>query len=168
MKYLVTLNGKTREVAVDGNRVMLDGQEHRAELTVVPGTPIRLLVLDGVTWALPMEPALAGRGAWTVLVNGEQHEVVALDERAAHLKRLAASSVAASGPASLKAPMPGLVLRILVTPGQAVAPGTSLVVLEAMKMENELKAPAPGTVDQIAVAPGQTVEKGEVLLSFRQ
>jgi biotin carboxyl carrier protein len=168
MKYLITVNGRTREVGVDGNRVTLDGQEHRAELSAIEGTPIRLLVLDGKTWSLPMEAAAGSRGSWSVVANGEQHEVVALDERTAHLKSLTAAGVAAAGPASLKAPMPGLVLRILVSPGQAVAPGTSLVVLEAMKMENELKAPAPGTVDQIAVAAGQTVEKGDVLLSFRQ
>jgi pyruvate carboxylase subunit B len=168
MKYFVTLAGQTRQVVVNGNRVFLEGEEHRAELTVLENTPIRLLVLDGVTWALPMEPAEAGRGLWSVLVNGERHEVEALDERAAHIRTLTGTGTAPAGPALLKAPMPGLVLRILVTPGQTVTAGTSLVVLEAMKMENELKAAAPGTVEQVAVAPGQTVEKGEVLLSFRQ
>ena len=56
--------------------------------------------------------------------------------------------------------------RVLARAGQRVAPGTSLVVLEAMKMENELKAAAPGVVAQVAVTPGQTVEKGEILVTF--
>ena len=62
--------------------------------------------------------------------------------------------------------MPGLVLRVQVTPGQAVAAGTGLVVLEAMKMENELKAPTPAVVKAVRVQPGEAVEKGQVLLEF--
>jgi biotin carboxyl carrier protein len=58
------------------------------------------------------------------------------------------------------------VLRVQVTPGQHVAAGVGLVVLEAMKMENELKAPAPAQVKAVRVQPGQAVEKGEVLLEF--
>jgi pyruvate carboxylase subunit B len=66
----------------------------------------------------------------------------------------------------LKAPMPGLVLRVQVTPGQAVAAGAGLVVLEAMKMENELKAPASAVVRAVRVQPGEAVEKGQVLIEF--
>jgi pyruvate carboxylase subunit B len=166
MKYFVTLNGQTREVAVNGNRVTLDGEEHRAELTALENTPIRLLVLDGVTWAFPMQPAEAGRGLWTVLVHGERHEVEALDQRAAHLQSLVGCGAVVAGPAVLKAPMPGLVIRVLAEPGQKVVEGTSLIVLEAMKMENELKAPAAGMVERVMISPGHTVEKGEVLITF--
>jgi pyruvate carboxylase subunit B len=62
--------------------------------------------------------------------------------------------------------MPGLVVRVLVQPGQRVGPGQGLVVLEAMKMENELRATAPATVGSILVDPGQAVEKGQVLVEF--
>jgi len=60
--------------------------------------------------------------------------------------------------------MPGLVLRVPVAVGEAVAAGQGVLVLEAMKMENEIKAQAPGVVTAIAVQPGQAVEKGQVLL----
>jgi pyruvate carboxylase subunit B len=63
--------------------------------------------------------------------------------------------------------MPGLVVRLLVRPGQTVRTGEGLVVLEAMKMENELKAAGPGVVDRIEVAAGQVVEKGTPLVVFR-
>jgi biotin carboxyl carrier protein len=62
--------------------------------------------------------------------------------------------------------MPGLVVRVQVQPGENVAAGDSLVVLEAMKMENELKAGAPGVVKSVRVAPGEAVEKGQVLVEF--
>jgi pyruvate carboxylase subunit B len=62
--------------------------------------------------------------------------------------------------------MPGLVLRVQVAPGQAVAAGSGLVVLEAMKMENELKAVGPAMVKAVWVQPGEAVEKGQVLLEF--
>jgi pyruvate carboxylase subunit B len=62
--------------------------------------------------------------------------------------------------------MPGLVVRLLVREGEQVQAGAGLVVLEAMKMENELKAPRAGVVQGIRVAPGQTVEKGAVLLQL--
>jgi len=66
----------------------------------------------------------------------------------------------------LKAPMPGLILDILVTPGQAVKKGDQLLILEAMKMENVLKAPGDGIVASIEVEKGNSVEKGQILINF--
>jgi pyruvate carboxylase subunit B len=63
--------------------------------------------------------------------------------------------------------MPGLVVKVLAEPGQEVAAGAGLVVLEAMKMENELKAPAAVKVLAVLAQPGQAVEKGQVLVEFR-
>jgi pyruvate carboxylase subunit B len=62
--------------------------------------------------------------------------------------------------------MPGLVVRVQVEPGQAVAAGAGVVVLEAMKMENELRAAAAGTVRTVRVRPGEAVEKGQALVEF--
>ena len=67
-------------------------------------------------------------------------------------------------PVSIKAPMPGRVVRVLVAVGDRVNAGQPVVVVEAMKMENELRTPRDGTVTQIAVAPGAAVEAGAVLL----
>jgi len=62
--------------------------------------------------------------------------------------------------------MPGLVVRVHVEPGSSVASGSGVVVLEAMKMENELRAAATGTVRAVRVKPGEAVEKGQVLVEF--
>jgi pyruvate carboxylase subunit B len=165
MKYQVTVNGRSYAVELDALRVTVDGVEHRATLAQGSGTPERLLTLDGRPYALPMWSG--GRGSWTVLEAGERFEVEALDERTAHIRSLAKEVGGPASPMALRAPMPGLVLQVLATQGQKVAAGTSLIVLEAMKMQNELKAPAAAVVESVTVAPGSAVEKGEVLLTFR-
>jgi pyruvate carboxylase subunit B len=165
MKYHVTLNGRTVEIVVTGDRVLFDGVEYHAELRQVAGTPLRLLLVDGRAWSLAVAPA--GRGQWVIHKWGERHEAEVLDERARHVRSLVGEGSAHPGPQLLKAPMPGLVVRVLVRPGQTVTAGEGLVVLEAMKMENELKAAGPGVVDRVEVATGQVVEKGSPLVVFR-
>ncbi|MDX2060939.1 MAG: biotin/lipoyl-containing protein [Gemmatimonadales bacterium] len=165
MKYLVSIANQTVEVEVDGDRVVIDGVAHAAELRPVAGTPIQNLLLDGASWIIPVEPA--GRGRWVLQRWGERFEAEVLDERTHHIQSLVGAGKAQTGPAALKAPMPGLVVRVLVEPGSTVAAGQGVAVLEAMKMENELKAAGPGVVDAIHAKPGQAVEKGAVLVSFR-
>jgi len=92
--------------------------------------------------------------------------VEVLDERTRHIRSLTANDDRPRAIPVLKAPMPGLVLRVQVRPGQRVSAGAGLVVLEAMKMENELKAPAPAVIKAVRVQPGAAVEKGQVLLEF--
>jgi len=165
MRYHVTLDGRSFEIEVAGERVLVDGVEHHAELRQVAGTPLRLLLVDGHAWSLAVAPASGGQ--WVIHKWGERHEVEVLDERTRHLRSLVGAGTVHPGPQQLKAPMPGLVVRVLVRPGQTVATGEGLVVLEAMKMENELKAGGPGVVDRIEVAAGQVVEKGAPLVVFR-
>ena len=166
MKYRVSVGGRALDVEVEGGRVTVGGRVREAELRVVDGTPLRLLLLDGASWTYPMEPD--GRGKWLIQDGGERFEVEVLDERTAHIRSLAVVDGSRATTEALKAPMPGLVVRVLVEPGQEVAPGAGLVVLEAMKMENELKASAQGVVERVEVKPGQAVEKGAVLMSFAQ
>jgi biotin carboxyl carrier protein len=91
-----------------------------------------------------------------------------VDERTRHVRSLTSGAGQRRRPAALRAPMPGLVVRILVEAGQEVGIGAGLVVLEAMKMENELKAPAGGTVSAVQVRAGEAVEKGQVLVEFQE
>jgi biotin carboxyl carrier protein len=92
--------------------------------------------------------------------------VLALDERTRAIRDLAAKSEVDSGPAPLKAPMPGLVVRIAVAVGDTVSAGQALVVVEAMKMENELRAASGGVVTAIRAIEGTAVEKGAVLVEL--
>ena len=164
MKYYVTLLGRTLEVEVDGEHVTVDGATLAASLGAAPGAPVRQLLLDGRAEAVGIEAA--GGGHWAITRQGERTEIEVIDERTRHIRSLTGTGDRPRGPAVLKAPMPGLVVRVQVAPGQAVAAGASLVVLEAMKMENELRAISPGTVGAVRVRPGEAVEKGQVLVEF--
>ena len=78
-----------------------------------------------------------------------------------------AAAPAAGGAASITAPMPGTVLDVKVSEGQAVKAGETVLILEAMKMENEISAPADGTVDKIVAAKGSSVNSGDVLITLK-
>jgi biotin carboxyl carrier protein len=164
MKYFVALAGRTVEVEVEGDQVRVDGRTVTASLSSVPGTPLRQLLVGGRSVALAVDAE--GRGRWGLTRHGERWEAEVVDERTRHIRTLTGGGEGARGPAVLRAPMPGLVVRVLVEPGQAVAVGAGLVVLEAMKMENELRAVAAGRVRSVAVRAGGTVEKGEILVEL--
>ena len=165
MKYFVTIAGRTVEVEVDGGTVTVDGKQVTAELRAVPGTPVRNLLVDQLSWIVPIESD--GRGRWFLQRWGDRFEVTVVDERTRHIESLVGGGAAPTGPIALKAPMQGLVVRMLVEAGQTVAGGQGILVLEAMKMENELKAPAPGIVDEIQVKVGAAVEKGALMVTFK-
>ena len=163
MKYFVRLAGRIIEVEVLGGAVRVDGETLDAHLAAVPGTPLHHLLLGGDSWTVSAQ-ALEGMGQWALGAVGEQVEAV--DERTQAIRTLTGKKGGPSGGGVVKAPMPGLVVRVQVTEGQKVGPGTGLVVVEAMKMENELKATHPGIVRKVHVAPGAIVEKGAPLVTL--
>lgn len=99
-------------------------------------------------------------------INGALYSGKVLSDLDLLLKEMGMDNLSSKKQKELKAPMPGLVLTINVKPGDEVNEGDKLVVLEAMKMENNLKAEANGTVKEINCTTGQAVEKNEVLLVF--
>lgn len=165
MKYFVRLPGRTVEVEVLGGAVRVDGETLDAHLAAVPGTPLHHLLLGGDSWTVSAQ-ALEGMGQWALGAVGERIEVEAVDERTQAIRNLTGKKGGPSGGGVVKAPMPGLVVRVQVAEGQKVGPGTGLVVVEAMKMENEMKATHPGVVKRVHVAPGAIVEKGAPLVTL--
>ncbi|HEX5574437.1 MAG TPA: biotin/lipoyl-containing protein [Gemmatimonadales bacterium] len=164
MKYVVSVEGRAIEVEVDGERIAIGGQSYHATFSRIPGTPLRQLALDDRPVTLSVEPL--GQGRWALSLAGERSEVEVLDERTRHIRTLTGSGDQRPKADVLRAPMPGMVVRINTRPGDSVIAGAGLVVLEAMKMENELKAGASGRVKAVRVNPGEAVEKGQVLLEF--
>ncbi len=164
MKYIVTVAGREIEVDLEGDQVRVGGRSLSAALRRVPGTPLRYLLVDGRPSTLVIEGN--GRGQWTIGVRGERWDVEAVDERTRHIRSLTGAATGERGAAPLKAPMPGLVVRVLAEPGQGVTRGAGVVVLEAMKMENELQAAADAKVKTVRVRAGEAVEKGQVLVEF--
>lgn len=102
-----------------------------------------------------------------VKVNGNLYAVQIQDQFDQLLKQLGMDNLAASKILQVKAPMPGLVLNILVAEGAEIKKGDNLLVLEAMKMENMIKSPSDGIIKRVAVAKGNKVEKNELLISFK-
>ncbi len=163
MKYFVTLNGQEYQITIDGEHVTVDGESMKAHLEPVPGTPLRQFVADDQPMVLPIERG-SRTGHWALTLHGERIEADVVDERTRHIRSLVGETDRNHAVGTVRAPMPGLVVRIPVKPGDYVRAGQGLVVLEAMKMENELKAPADGVVRAVHVSAGAAVEKGQALV----
>ena len=164
MKYFVTIEGREFVVTLDGDRVSVNDQSFVAHLSAIEGTPLRHLVLGDRSFTLPFQGE--GGGRWVMAFQGQNWVAEVVDERTRHIRSLTGSGEERRGGGVLKAPMPGLVVRVDVVPGQTVPAGAGVVVLEAMKMQNELRSPADGVVSAVRVQPGQAVEKGQVLVEF--
>ena len=98
---------------------------------------------------------------------GRQFQVMVEDERDKRLRAAAGGSVSETGEYHLRAPMPGMVVSILVEEGQKVEKGQVLLILESMKMQNELKSPRVGTIGRLRVKAGESVEQRQTLLSVQ-
>lgn len=165
MKYVVDVNGERVVVDLDGISATVDGTRYEVALTPVDGTPVRLVrVGEAVHRVLARRGE--SRGKWLLDLDGTRFETEALDERMRAIRDLTAAAETASGPAPLVAPMPGLVVRVNVSVGDLVSPGQGLVVVEAMKMENELRATVAAVVLAVRAVPGTAVNKGMVLIEL--
>jgi biotin carboxyl carrier protein len=161
VKLQIEIDGKKRAVemtqagerslwAIDGQRVQADAAEVSAG--------IYSILLDGKSFEVRLELAGAELRAMT---SGREFSIVIPDEREWRRKR--GSTIEAEGRQQVLAPMPGKIVRVLVKTGDAVRAGQGLLVVEAMKMQNEIRAPKSGTIDRLAVVEGQTVNAGEVV-----
>jgi len=101
-----------------------------------------------------------------IKVNGSLYKIAVEDQFDQLLKQLGMDNLTAAKVQQIKAPMPGLVLSVLVAEGDEVKKGDSLLVLEAMKMENMIKSPTDGVIKKITIKHGDKVEKNEVLINF--
>jgi pyruvate carboxylase subunit B len=166
MKYVVELNGERKQVALDTAGVSYEGAEPvHAELADIEASPVRIVRIGSEVHRVVVQRR-AGRGMYSLWVDGYRFDVEALDERTRQIRDVSAANAAPSGPAPVIAPMPGLVVRVRVAVGERVEAGQGVVVMEAMKMENELRATAAGVVKSIEVEAGTAVEKGTLLVAL--
>ncbi|HWS85292.1 MAG TPA: biotin/lipoyl-containing protein [Ktedonobacteraceae bacterium] len=100
---------------------------------------------------------------YEILLAGQRFEVIVEDERTRMLTGLTRTGVSSSA-ARIQAPMPGLVANVLLEQGASVEQGQTVIILEAMKMENDLVSPIAGTIKEVKVSKGQTVDQGAVLV----
>ncbi len=162
MRLVLTLGGESVAVDVterDGRYEVRLGEERVEVDARIPASgPVSLLV-DGESWLVDLAVA---EGEVVVVIAGQPERVQVEAAGGAGGRR---GGRAGGGRGQrLLAPMPGRVVAVHVRPGDRVEAGTPLVVLEAMKMENEFRATAEGRVSEVAVAPGQAVNAGDVLV----
>lgn len=165
MKYVVTVNGERVDVTIDGDGIHVGDLTKKAHLADVEGTPVKVLTIGTEVHRIVMQRG-PRRGQYALWVDGHRYEVEALDERTRAILDLSNEGARASGPAPLVAPMPGMIVRVNVQVGDTVQAGTPVVVMEAMKMENELRAQGAGVVSAVLVQAGAAVEKGAVLVEL--
>ncbi|MEM7200092.1 MAG: biotin/lipoyl-containing protein [Planctomycetota bacterium] len=165
MNYFTRLDGVEREFRFErrGGQLLAHcgDRTHVLELSMVgDGTAFSLLI-DGRSHDLVLE---LEDGGSVVQLRGERLRVEVLDERERAAAAVAGSR--AAGPQQICAVMPGVVVEVNVAAGDQVEEGQTVVVLEAMKMQNPLQAEGPGVVSKVAVSKGQAVAGGEVLLEI--
>ena len=165
IRYFARLGEATREMVIEADRVLMDGEPIEADIATLPGSDRQHLRMDGRSVSVF---ARRGDAGWIIELEGRLFEVVVEDERTRHIRELASHVAPVETRRDLRAPMPGLIVRVEVQEGQEVEKGDSLVVMEAMKMENELRADAPGLVLSIEIETGQAVERDAVLLKLEQ
>ena len=165
MRYFVRIGDEEHEVLLDADGVHIDGADVAAQVTAIDGTPVRMVTIGDEVHRVVIRPG-ASRGMYTLWLDGYRFDVEALDERTRAIRERAGISAGPSGPAPLLAPLPGLIVRVNAEVGDAVQAGQGLVVMEAMKMENELRVQSAGRVKAVLVAPGAVVEKGAILIEL--
>jgi pyruvate carboxylase subunit B len=165
MKYIVDLNGERTELHVNGETITVDGHGVLAKVDEIDGTPVRIVTIGSEVHRVILRKG-STRGAYTLWVDGFRFDGEAVDERTRTIRDITAVSSKATGPAPVVAPMPGLIVRVNVAVGDSVQAGQGIVVMEAMKMENELRSSGHGRVKAVNVQPGKAVEKGTVLVEL--
>lgn len=169
MKYVVTVEGREpRSIALweteGGLFAELDDQTVRLDAASIDGGNFYSLLVDQRSYEVFVE----GReGICAVVIDGWLYEVVVENEQARRAQSLRLAQ-AGGGRIVVKAPMPGLVVDVAVSAGDSVAAGQRLVILEAMKMENEIRASQSGTVQRLDVAVGDSVMQGQALLTLSE
>lgn len=137
---------------------LVDGRLVPVDVSMMqPG--VLSLIARGRQFRCVLDESAPGYG---VVAGGRRHEFEVVDPRS--LKGRRGSAAGADGPRMVKAPMPGRVVRVLVEVGHEVVEQQGVIVIEAMKMQNELKSPKAGRVARVAVAVGETVQQGAVLV----
>jgi len=167
MKIFATLAGREFEAELvqtnSHSKLLWQGQEILPEFTSIDDHRYRLR-LDNRIYVLRFHP---DEEYISVMLAGQTRQVRVETERSRLINELARHSAQFDGHAEVKAPIPGLVVKILPGAGDSVAKGDKLLILEAMKMENVIKSPVDGTIESIRIEAGKTVQSGESLMIIK-
>lgn len=167
MKFDIEIDGQTRTVELEPGegghyRVMLDGKPLEVQARLLRQGVLSLVVAGRSYRVVREDDASAGNGGGSAVVYAGTRFPYHI-ENPRSLKARRSQAAGADGPRAIKASMPGRVVRVLASRGEKVKEHQGIVVIEAMKMQNELRSPKTGTVAEVRVAAGDTVSTGDVL-----
>ena len=163
MCYFVTIDGREFEVKIGLDGVCVDGQELQVSLESSGATTARSLLVGSQAHKI-----LADRGAngeWSLHLDGLLLKAEVVDGRTRAIRDMSHATVV-QGPEPVVAPMPGMVVKVEVKEGDRVESGQGVIIVEAMKMENEVRAHSSGLVTSIHAKKGEAVEKGQILVDL--
>lgn len=161
-KYITTIGEKDFEVEIlANNQVSIDGAVYTVDFESVSGQPVYTMLVDGKSYEAHV---FLDDDVWQVLIRGTLYRAQVEDERERRLRAAGGGGEGAGGEFILKAPMPGLVVKVPVSEEEEIKKGDVLLILESMKMQNELKAPRDGIVRRVQVSKGDSVEQRETML----
>ena len=164
MRYVTTVGEEQFVIDINqAGQVTVNGEIINVDMVQMQDTTMYSTVIDGQSHDVRMNE---GDGIYIVQLSGEILEIVVEDERTRRLAGLKSSTAAITGEAVIKAPMPGVVVEVLVNEGENVEQGDIVIILESMKMQNEFKAPRAGQVHAVRVAPGDKVEQNGVMITI--
>jgi len=166
MKYNVIYNeNKAHEIELKDNKIIIDGQNTDIDLVHIYKEKYHIID-NNESFNIEVVRADFQNKTFEIKVNDTIYPIQLEDELDMLLEKMGMSAVGSNTMDNVKAPMPGLVLRITVDVGQEVNKGDNLIVLEAMKMENIIKATGTGKVKNILVTEKQAVEKNQLLIEM--
>lgn len=163
--YQTTLNNKPVTIDFSSTGPTLNGESFDWDIVQLSDRTFHILYQNR-SYTAEVLDLNASEKTVSLKINGHLHQLQLKDRFDLLLEKMGMSNAVGTKVNELKAPMPGLIVGINVQPGDGVSKGDSLLILEAMKMENVLKSPGEATVKAIRVGKGDRVEKGQVLVEF--
>ncbi|MEP2771713.1 MAG: biotin/lipoyl-containing protein [Fulvivirga sp.] len=163
--YKTIVNEQAMEIAFENEVIKIDGDTYEWDMVEI-GNKSFHVIHKNKSYRAEVLAFNKQEKTLTVRINGSKYNVEVKDKLDLLLERLGMDKLAANEVKDIKAPMPGLVLDILVNEGDEVKKGDQVMILEAMKMENVLKSPGDGTVKSIKVKKGEGVDKNQVMILF--
>lgn len=161
MKYFATIGENEYEIVIEKDEVFINGEPVDISFEKSGGTELYSVLFDGASHELIIEP---DRSTYSVTMGAEQFDVHVEDERTRRLNAGRREMELPQGEFAIAAPIPGLVVQVLVAEGDEVEAQQALVILEAMKMENEIRAPRAGIIKKVEVEAAQRVEQNMALV----
>ena len=164
MRYHVDIGDATFEVVIEPEGISFEGRSIDVSDEAIVGTDVHSFLIGRESYRVLAKREGAGR--WGLQLRGRHYRAEVRDRHTHRIRETTGGSSLGQGPRPVRAPMPGVIVKVEVREGELVESGRGLVIVEAMKMENELTAEVEARVGTIHVADGQAVAKDEILMDM--